>query len=482
MQHWWDEVSLSLREGVRPEQLPALLHPMAGPGMGSTSAFTEPGQTGKVGVQLGLLEGLGGVGRPLSLLLHGRSPEEEALGLAYLAQLDGLGLLAFGVVAGAQCQASLQPMVQGPLGLLRPIEEKQPFRLSRFAFLRRLGSWSVLESPRVPALLRLDEPSVAALLLRLHAPCTFERWPTEAASSLRLETLAALFGLLVTSGFLVACDEHGTTEEETEQKLATWSFHELLFHRRSRPGPHAFPVGKTYPFRGIFEPLPALHPPHARVLRRVPLEKPTHDEGVEASLFQVLRQRRSERVPGPHPLPFSALSRLLFHALRVEELMPRSPLSVYEYTRRPYPSGGAAYDLEVYLIVGSCEQLETGLYHYDPAEHALSQLTGETSELVQLRLEAASNSPAGVVPQLLVALASRFQRLSWSYENMAYATTLKNAGVVYQTLYLVATALGLACCGMGRGSSTLFAQAAGLDPLEEGTVGELIIGSRGEST
>jgi oxazoline/thiazoline dehydrogenase len=79
-------------------------------------------------------------------------------------------------------------------------------------------------------------------------------------------------------------------------------------------------------------------------------------------------------------------------------------------------------------------------------------------------------------PQVLVCLASRFQRVSWSYEGIAYAVTLKNAGVLYQTFYLVATAMGLACSGVGRGDSDMFAKAAGTDYFAETTVGELVLG------
>lgn len=481
MRRWWDEVTLSLRSGVTLEQLPPV------PELEIPTGTQTPENT--LHGWSPLLEGLQGQGQPVMSLIKRLPPEQHAQGLAYLAQLDGLGLLAFGIGDGSRSWVSLQPMVQGSLGVLRPIDSTQTYRLSRFAFVRRLGAWSVLESPRVPALLRLDEPLVGTLLLHLHGPSLQTRWASTVMTGTpitgeRLATLEALFGLLVTSGFLVACDSHGLSEEEQQAKVATWSFHELLFHRRSRPGNHAFPVGKTWPFQGIFEPLPALRPPHPQVIRQIPLENPppTGQTSPEPSLFELLERRRSERVHGTQPLPFSALSALLYHTLRVQEKLPFTPGSGYEVTRRPYPSGGASYDLEVYLITGACEQLEPGLYHYDPAAHALHMLTGETPALQALRLEAMSNCGVSSSPQLLLCLASRFQRMSWSYQNMPYAIILKNAGVVYQTLYLVATALGLACCGMGRGNSTLFAQAAGLDELEETTVGELIIGSRSDPT
>jgi SagB-type dehydrogenase family enzyme len=80
--------------------------------------------------------------------------------------------------------------------------------------------------------------------------------------------------------------------------------------------------------------------------------------------------------------------------------------------------------------------------------------------------------------QVLITIAARFQRVSWKYAAMAYATILKHVGVVYQTMYLVATAMDLAPCGVGAGDSDSFAWAAGTDYFAETSVGEFLLGSR----
>ena len=81
-------------------------------------------------------------------------------------------------------------------------------------------------------------------------------------------------------------------------------------------------------------------------------------------------------------------------------------------------------------------------------------------------------------PQILITIAARFQRLSWKYESMAYSALLKNVGVLYQTMYLVATAMDLAPCALGGGDSDLFARAARLDYYAETSVGEFLLGSK----
>ena len=80
--------------------------------------------------------------------------------------------------------------------------------------------------------------------------------------------------------------------------------------------------------------------------------------------------------------------------------------------------------------------------------------------------------------QVLVILTSRFERIAWKYESIAYALTLKHVGVVYQTMYLAATAMNLAPCALGCGDSDLFARAAGTDYYVETSVGEFLLGSR----
>ena len=79
---------------------------------------------------------------------------------------------------------------------------------------------------------------------------------------------------------------------------------------------------------------------------------------------------------------------------------------------------------------------------------------------------------------MLLAISARFSRVSWKYAGIAYALTLKNVGALYATMYLVATAMGLAPCALGVGDSRRLARLAGVDPQAEAGVGEFMLGSR----
>ena len=143
---------------------------------------------------------------------------------------------------------------------------------------------------------------------------------------------------------------------------------------------------------------------------------------------------------------------------------------------RPYPAGGACYELELYPVANRCEGLERGMYHYDPLDHRLTRLGTRGREFAALVSYATVSAP-GSDPQVLIAIAARFARVSWKYDAIAYATTLKHVGVLQQAMYLVATAMGLGACALGSGDSDLFAQAAGVSCHAETSVGEFLLGS-----
>lgn len=88
-----------------------------------------------------------------------------------------------------------------------------------------------------------------------------------------------------------------------------------------------------------------------------------------------------------------------------------------------------------------------------------------------------ARSAAGLDELPQIPIAARFQRMSWKYESMAYSAILMNVGTLYQTMYLVATAMDLAPCALGGGNSDVFARAAELDYYTETSVGEFSIGS-----
>jgi SagB-type dehydrogenase family enzyme len=149
-----------------------------------------------------------------------------------------------------------------------------------------------------------------------------------------------------------------------------------------------------------------------------------------------------------------------------------------ELLLRPVPSAGAIHEIETYLVVHSCDGLSAGLYHYHPEKHALFRLPASPKQTEALLNDAAQAwGQPDVQPHILVVLTTRFSRVAWKYEGIAYRLSLLNAGAIIQSLYTMSTAMELACCALGGGNSVAFAAASGLNPLEETSIAEVAIGS-----
>jgi SagB-type dehydrogenase family enzyme len=358
----------------------------------------------------------------------------------------------------------------------------RPHVLSRFAFTHRLRDEMVLESPLAPARVVLQDPRAAALVHALGRP----RSPEELVGrtpGLSTETASDLLALLVAAGMVREVGDNGATVEDTDPALGCWEFHDLLFHTRSREGRHDGPVGVTYFWAGKVAPPPALKSIAATEfidLHRPDLERLGREDPPFA---RVVEERCSVREYGDEPITDRQLGEFLYRTARVKDIREEEvetaegPVRM-AFTTRPYPAGGGLYELELYPVVNVCRGLDAGLYHYDALQHRLSRLAARTAEVEQLLREAAWGT--GMKPervQVLLILAARFPRVSWKYSALAYALILKHVGVVYQTMYLTATAMGLAPCAVGIGNADVFARAAGTDYFAESSVGEFLLGS-----
>ncbi len=364
--------------------------------------------------------------------------------------------------------------------------------LSRFAYLRREEGKLVVESPLALARVVLHDLRAVSIVGALAAATTLSRL-AERTADLATPDIRAFVSLLQearlveqvkTDVVLNERTEDGrSTERENDPALESWEFHDLLFHSRSRRGRSDGQFGGTY--RLVHRPpSPAVKPNDDRRqgydLCRPDLDRLERDDPPFALVQQ---RRRSIRSYGNVPISARQLGEFLYRVGRVtrhwqsDAEAPSGPVSM-DFTARPYPAGGGLYELEFYVAVRVCGELEPGLYHYDPEQHRLNTICGPAGDCAALLDDAGMS--AGIAPdslQVLIILAARFDRIAWKYESIAYSLILKDVGVVYQTMYLVATAMNLAPCALGCGDSDLFARAAETDYFVESSVGEFLLGS-----
>jgi hypothetical protein len=78
-------------------------------------------------------------------------------------------------------------------------------------------------------------------------------------------------------------------------------------------------------------------------------------------------------------------------------------------------------------------------------------------------------------------LAARYGHTQRVYGDLSYSLILKEVRAAFQAAMMAAATMGLSTCPLGYGNSLLFSELAGVNPLTETSVGELMVGSLEEN-
>jgi SagB-type dehydrogenase family enzyme len=417
-----------------------------------------------------VLQRLGG--RPcghaeLSAIAQEHDGHADAL-TAFLDALRAGGWLMTTVCYQGQPGYTIRPVHNPP-----PVPDtaRSDLVLSRFTVLHREGEDFVAESPLAWAQVQVHAPALAGLLGALTGLVAPVAGPAPTPPGLARRLLRDLHW----AGLAVSV----LNEEDTEARLRQWMPHELWFHQRSRMGNGGHGgegFGRNMWSKGTFEPVPPQRAPGPGPA--IDLYRPDLDarRDSDPAFAAVLEDRHSTRVhDDAAPLTADQLGEFLYRSARDREVVT---LNDVEYVSRPYPSGGSSYELELYPVVRNVSGLDAGMYHYDPKTHQLRLVRNPGPEVDQMLRAAANTAMVRSLPQVLIVVSARFGRVMLNYQQMPYALILRHVGVLYQTMYLVATAMGLAACGLGGGDAMAFTRATGLDYTTESSVGEFILGSR----
>jgi SagB-type dehydrogenase family enzyme len=395
-------------------------------------------------------------------------------------------------LANGQPLLSVVPLTPRAIFRPGPLSADMPVRLSGFAQVRTDGREYRMESPLALHRVLLHRPEAAQLLGVLAAPSA----PADVITQLPRSEPAATAALeyLIAAGMVAqaqapgpAANEPPVFAEDSDLALAGWSPADLTFHASSTLGRRDGPFGATYPMDAAGVPRagePVVKPAESRPV--IALHRPRWDElcTSDPPLTAAIEGRRSTRDHDGDPVTLTEIGDLLYRTCRVRWLsdtqnvnhLAPSVASIHELSDRPYPGGGACYELEAYVTAGQCAGLQRGVYHYDPLGHRLEPVTSDPAIIDELLLFARAASEMNRPPQVLITLTARIRRLSWKYEGLPYRLTLLDAGVLLQNLYLVCTVMGLAPCALGSVSSDLAARAFGVDWRTEPGVVQFIVG------
>jgi SagB-type dehydrogenase family enzyme len=436
--------------------------------------------------------------RAAAMPAGGTYPEADADEVqAQLAELLGVLERLQPLIVRSLAQESGQPLVSVvPLTMRSrfspvPLVAGARFRLSVYACMRADGREYVIESPLSLHRVVLHQAAAMRLIAPLASPITPAAYtaalsPAEPAAASVLEYLAG-------AGMVVGTQETGSISvfaEDLDTAIVGWSPVEMMFHTRSTLGRHDHDFGVTYP-AGTTRPVEPVVKPQASM--HIPLHRPIWEDlrRSDPPVVVAMERRRSARRYAGSPVTAVQLGDLLYRTARVRSLItsasggqdpPDIPVQDILYSSRPYPSGGACYELELYLTVGDCLGLASGVYHYDPLGHRLEPVSADRAAADELlsaaRITAALDGPA----QILISMTARFRRLSWRYEGLAYRLVLMHVGVLMQSLYIVCAAMGLAPCALDAVDIDVAARAFGTDWRTEPCVGQFLVGAQPDVT
>jgi putative peptide maturation dehydrogenase len=141
--------------------------------------------------------------------------------------------------------------------------------------------------------------------------------------------------------------------------------------------------------------------------------------------------------------------------------------------KRTSPSAGGFHPVDAYALLIGVEGVEPGLYHYNGWSHRLELIEGlAADEARELATQFVCGQSYFADAHALFVLAARFDRAFWKYRNHQKALTalLMDAAHLSQTLYLVATELGLGAFVTAAVNNADIEERLGLDGAGEGVL------------
>jgi SagB-type dehydrogenase family enzyme len=180
------------------------------------------------------------------------------------------------------------------------------------------------------------------------------------------------------------------------------------------------------------------------------------------SLEETILRRRSVRRYRKEPLDLSQLSQILWSAQGVTG----------SRGFRAAPSAGATYPLEIFVVVGeqsvvikeakqAPEELQAGIYHYEPDSHSLS--LGKASDLRPDLARATMDQEFIIDAPAAVVICALYHRTSCRYGRRAERYVHMEVGHTGENIHLQAVALGLATVEVGAFQDEEVREVLGLE-------------------
>ena len=205
------------------------------------------------------------------------------------------------------------------------------------------------------------------------------------------------------------------------------------------------------------------------------LTLPTSLPASSKSFDDVLANRHTARSFGAAFINLEQLAKILVMSYGVNR---SNTGTSYPRPFRVIPSGGALYPLEIYIHATRVDGLQTGLYHYDPEDHALDVLrTVDESETISRMMV---QSELGCSAAAIIMISAVFARSTFKYGDRGYRFILFEAGHLSQNANLTAQEMDLATANIGGYNDRAMDRYLGFDGVNESTIYMLLVGTPAE--
>ena len=192
---------------------------------------------------------------------------------------------------------------------------------------------------------------------------------------------------------------------------------------------------------------------------------PTPKPGVN-TFTHLADARTSGRNFAGTELSVSDISTILYWSMC--ESVPHNQTDVTDFVRRPYPSGGAKFPIEAYLLTDSHPELGTAGHHYRPDTHVLERVAGLSQEQMQVIKKGYGYKFVSDIPVLLVFSYIRERNVP-KYGYFGEKLALLEAGHIGQNIVMMAIDCAVHVTPLAGGDYVYIDSLLELDSYNEST-------------
>jgi SagB-type dehydrogenase family enzyme len=171
------------------------------------------------------------------------------------------------------------------------------------------------------------------------------------------------------------------------------------------------------------------------------------------------------------PIDTAALTRILFCA---DGLTRQKRVGDEDYHFRAAASAGALYPIEIYVAASEVEDLETGLYHFSPADLRMAGL--RRGDWRGYLADAAAKRPSIRSARAVIALSAIYWRSEWKYRARAYRYCYWDAGTILANLLAAAAAEEISAEVITAFEDPALEALLGIDGGREGMIALIALG------